>query len=243
MARMTEKIKLPSAGLLYEGEIPAELTIQNLTADEESMLYGSSGDKAIDDIVKSIVKENIDVDLLTVFDRHFILMKGRILTYGPKYPIDLTCPKCGSFHYDVDLNSLPVYELDKEHAKPWDLKPLPQSKAVVTLHVPTGADADEAEAALKRKVTKFNLNEDRARYKANMASNICKIDGQEVYFDEAFQFVSDLSGMDSSYLKKEINKLEIGYDTIITAICPKCGNEIQVRLPMTADFFRTQFDD
>lgn len=243
MARMTEKVTLPSNGLLYGKTIPAQLTVQNLTADEESMLYGASGDKAINDIVKSIVQEDIDPKVLTAFDRHFLLMKGRILTYGSNYPVEVRCPRCGMFHVDLDLNTLPVYELDPKYAEPWDIEPLPQSKSVLTLYIPNGADYDVMESELKRRIAKYNLNEDRARYKANIAINIAKIDGEDVSFDEAFNFVSELSGMDSSFLKKQINDIEVGYDTLIVTSCPKCGNDVELRLPMTADFFRTEFRD
>lgn len=241
MARMTEKVKLPSGGLLYGDAIPAELTIQNLTADEESMLYGSTGDKAIDDILRASIKEKIDIDALTVFDRHFLLMKIRILTYGPIYPISVTCENDGPFEYDVDLNKLPIDTLDPKFAGEWEIEPLPQCKQVLTLHIPNGIELQDMEREVKRKVIKFNLNESRTRYKANLAINITKIDGVEVSFDEAFNFISELSGMDSSFLKNEINKLEVGYDTLIMAECPRCGKECQLRLPMTADFFRTKF--
>lgn len=243
MARMTEKITLPSNGLLYDGKIPAELTIQNLTSDEESMLYGSSGDKAIDSIVKSIVKENINVNELTVFDRHFILMRGRILTYGPMYPIEVKCDCGNSFHYDVDLNSLPVYNLEPGFENAWDIAPLPQSGSVITLYIPNGSDMDEMDRVVKRRCAKYGLVEERERYKSNIAMNILKIDGEEVSPEAALQFVSNLSGMDNSFLKKQINKLEVGYDTFLSIPCPKCGNDVSLRLPMTADFFRTEFDD
>lgn len=243
MARMTEKITLPSNGFLYGGKIPTELTIQNLTSDEESMLYGSAGDKAIDSIVKSIVKEDIDVNELTVFDRHFILMKGRILTYGPMYPIEVKCACGNSFHYDVDLNNLPVYDLDPGFENSWDIQKLPQCGKVVTLHIPDGYEMTEMERIVKRRCAKYGLVEGRERYKANIAMNILKIDGEDVAPEMALQFVSELSGMDSSFLKKEINKLEVGYDTFITVPCPKCGEDVSLRLPMTADFFRTEFND
>ena len=243
MARMIEKITLPSNGLLYNGEIPAELTIQNLTSDEESMLYGSAGDKAIDNIVKSIVKEDIDVNALTVFDRHFILMKGRILTYGPMYPIEVKCNCGNSFHHEVDLNSLPVYSLESGFENSWDIPKLPQSKKIITLHIPDGSDMSEMDRIVKRRCAKYGLVEERERYKANIAMNILKIDGEEVAPEVALQFVSELSGMDSSFLKKEINKLEVGYDTFLSIPCPKCGEDVSLRLPMTADFFRTEFND
>lgn len=243
MARMTEKIKLPSNGYLYDGTIPAELTIQNLTSDEESILYGSSGDHIIEDIVRSIVKEKIDVNRLTVFDRHFILMKGRILTYGPMYPIEVKCDCGNSFQYDVDLNELPVYSLDSDLENGWDIPELPQCKKVVTLHIPDGVDTIEMDRVVKRRVAKYGLVEGRERYKSNIAVNILKIDGEEVSPEVALQFVSELSGMDNSFLKKEINKLEVGYETLLTVPCPKCGKDVSLRLPMTADFFRTEFRD
>lgn len=242
MARMTEKVKLPSNGVLYGKEIPAELTVQNLTVDEEAMLYGSNGDKAIDNILDSIIKEDIDINSLITPDKHFLLVRARVLTYGPEYPLEVTCPRCGEFHYDVNLSELPVSYLDSSFINEREIT-LPQSKDVLTIKIPIGHDVNHAEQQVKRKVNKFGVNQAKANYISGLSMNIVKINGEEAVFDEAYQFVSELSGMDSSYLKKEINKIDVGYDTMVIAECPKCGQDVSFRLPMTGDFFRTKFDD
>ena len=61
MARLTETVKLPSNNVFYDEDFPKELTIQNMTIDEESYIYGSSGDKALDQIIQSCIKEDIDM--------------------------------------------------------------------------------------------------------------------------------------------------------------------------------------
>ena len=242
MARLEEKVKLPSNGILYGKSIPGELTIKNMTVDEESLLYGSTNDKAIDNILSSIIDEDIDVNSLIAPDKHFLLVRTRILTYGNIYPLEVTCPKCGQFHYDLDLNTLPVTELDPKFVDSWEIT-LPQCKSRVKLRIPTGNDMNEMEVAVKRKSNKFGINLERAMYIGGLAINISKIDDEDVLFDEAYQFIHDLSGMDSSYFKKHLNEVDVGYDTLITVNCPKCGEEIKFRLPMTGDFFRAQFDE
>ena len=240
--RLSEKVKLPSNGVLYGKNIPTEVTVREMLADEEACLYGSSRDKAITEILNSVIEEDFDVDQLIIPDKHFLLVRARMLTYGTNYPLEINCNRCGNFQYDFDLNDLVVNELDPAFEAEREIE-LPRSKRKITLKIPTGEDLNNVEKEIKRKVMKFNLNEDKVRYVAGLVSSISKIDGEDVFFDEAYQIVSDLSGYDISYLKKEINKVDVGYDTIITVECPKCGQEITLRLPMTADFFRAEFKD
>lgn len=243
MARLTEKVTLPSNGVLYDPKrIPASLTIHNMTVEDEALLYGSNSDKAITQILKSVIEEDIDVDELITADKHFLLVRARILTYGPIYKVSGIRCRCGKDQtYEIDLAKLPVNMLDSSTEIEREIT-LPVSGLVFKIKLPTGYDILEMEREVKRKVSKYNINEGVANYIGGLAMNIVAINGNDVLFDEAYKFVSELTGRDSSYLKKEINSIEVGLDTLIIEECSSCGRDIEFRLPMSSDFFRSVDD-
>lgn len=246
MARLTEVVKLPSGNVFYPDNFPKELTIQNMTVDEEAFIYGSTGEKAIDQIVKACVLETEEQGFVQSYlisdDRHYLLTKIRILTYGPEYPITAICGQCGAFDYKVDLTTVPIDTITSKEDVVRTIK-LPQSGDEILTKIPNGAEKDEIDKENKRSIARFNRNPGKAAYITGIISSIDKINGEELFFNEMYQHISELSGMDSSFLKKELNKISIGYDTDIQVECPKCQKGIKLRLPMTADFFRTQFND
>lgn len=240
---MSEKVVLPSNGLPYKNQTPKELTIQNLTVDELSYLISSTSN-AIDDILKSCIKEEVDLRSLIVPDKHYLLVKSRVLTYGAELPIYPICPDHGEFKHIVNLNTLPVNELDPETFTPqWDIT-LPVSKSVVTMSLPTGIVYNEGNAYIDSKIARYpQMDEDRLRYKVNKCMTISKVDGEELSLDEMVIWVSELHAVDGQYLDHQLAKIEVGYDTLILAKCPKCGRVVKVRLGITPDFFHTQFED
>lgn len=245
MARMNEKVVLPSNGLPYENHYPRELTIQNLTVDELSFLISSTSGNAIDDILASCVLEkDIDFKKLIIPDKHFLLIKARVLTWGKDYPIYPICPEHGEFKHIVNLNTLPVYELEADKFSPtWEVK-LPMSGEIVTMALPTGEIYEEGEAYIKQRLARNpGLDEGRLRYKVDKCMSIVKVGKDEQSINELVDWIGQLHAVDGDFLNHELNKIEIGYDTLVIATCPKCKKEVKVRVGISADFFRTQFDD
>ena len=117
MARINTTIDLPSNGKIYPRK---QLTLQNMTIAEEKFLYGSSSDKAVDNILKScIVDKDVNIDDLIVPDKHYALVQLRVMTYGEDYPVDLTCPACRKeFNNVVKLSTLEVDELPDDFKEP-----------------------------------------------------------------------------------------------------------------------------
>ena len=73
--------------------------------------------------------------------------------------------------------------------------------------------------------------------------NISEVNGKKLSTREKQAWLEGLSGMDSSAIKHEINKLEVGLDTTCVQDCPTCKEEIEFQIPVTSEFFRTRFDD
>ena len=113
MANYTEKHVLPSMGLLNEGLDNGEVVIRNMTTAEEKMLLGSTQD-AFDNILKACIVEpkDLDLDELCSSDKHFLLMKLRIISYGSDYFVGYKCPSCGATsEYKINLDELTVHYL------------------------------------------------------------------------------------------------------------------------------------
>ena len=242
MARINETIELPSNGKIYPLK---EITIQNMTVAEEKFLWGSTNENAIDEILKKcIVNSDVDVDDLIVADKYYILVRLRILTYGPTYPVDLVCRSCGSsFTETIDLTTLEVDKLDDDYKEPIKIT-LPVSKMELELHIPSSGEINRLNKLAERKAERFNLDKDELDYIYNLMLGIGSVNGDDkVVEDELFEIIKDLPGGDSSYLKHEFNKIKVGYYTRLSCNCPKCKKKVSFRLPMNADFFLTSYED
>lgn len=241
MARITETINLPSNGRLYKTK---SLTLQNMTVAEEKYLYGSSNNNAVDNILKAcITDKDVDIDDLIVPDKHYALVRLRVLTYGEDYPVELICPKCGKrFTHKVKLSTLEVDELGKDFSEPIEFE-LPVCKDKISMHIPRSKDVARYDELARRKSEKFNLNLADTKYIFNTMLGIDKVNGEEMVDDELYTYVSELSGKDSSYIKHQLAKIKVGYYTRLTTECVGCHTEVRFGLPMTSDFFLTEFED
>lgn len=241
MSRITETIKLPSNGKVYPIK---ELTLQNMTIAEEKFLYGSSSDKAIDQILRScITDKGVDIDDLIVPDKYFALVRLRVLTYGEDYPIDLTCNRCGkTFTENLKLSTLEVDELPDDFKEPIVIE-LPVSKDKLELYIPRSRDVDRYNTLAERKADRYNLNIDEVNYIYQIMLGIKSVNGDEMLDDELYEYVKNLSGKDSSCIKHEFNKIKVGYYTRLSCECPNCSGKVPYRLPMNGDFFLTSFED
>lgn len=245
MAFVQETYKLPSNGKLGENS-PTEVTIRNITTREEKLLLGSSND-ALDQILSACIVEpkGLDINSLLGADKHFILYKLRIISYGPIYHVTAKCPSCGrESEYKIDLDDLEVNYLPDDFEEPYSTIVLPRTKSKVALKIPREADLIKARDKARRYNKKFPESKGDINYIYNLMTNIATIDGKEVTSQRDLQkFIEDLPGYDSAFLKNEISKVKVGLDTELIEECPHCGEDVQFVVPITSEFFRTRFDD
>ena len=236
MARQVSLVRLPSNGKLYDIN---ELSIQNMTVAEEKFLLGSNGNKSISTILSKCVidGEKIDFNNLIEADRFFLLVQIRVLTYGEDYDVNLRCANCNkSFEHTIKLSELEVDELDDTFHDHWEFV-LPGCKDTITMTIPRVKDNIENERLAKKKSEKFHLNMDEVRYIFSMMLGIEKVNGMDMLPDELYTYISNLSGKDSAFIRKQMNQIKVGYDTNLETDCPHCGETFKFALPMSASFF------
>lgn len=236
MARQSSVIKLPSNGKVYP---LSEVTIQEMTVAEEKFLLGSNGSKSLSTILSKCVidGDKIDFEDLIEADRFFILVQLRSLTYGEDYDVKLQCSKCGKeFEHTIKLSELEVDELDDEFKPVWEFT-LPSRNDTITMVIPKVKDNLNAEKQAKKKAEKFHLNLEEVRYVYSLMNGIRKVNGMDMFPDELYTYVSELSGRDASAIRKQISQIKVGYDTNLETDCPNCGESFKFILPMSANFF------
>lgn len=241
MAFFTEHYKLPSGGIVYDRKF-SDVTVRNITTAEEKLLLGSSN-KAIDDLISACIVEPKDLDLskLIIPDKHFILVKIRVVSYGSEYEVDYRCPSCSKMgKYKINLDDLNVYYLEDGFTQPFDVE-LPVSKDTLSISIPTGADLDNAEKQGKKLHKKFPEAKGDYAYICRIMANIKEVNSEELTFEKLREYVEAMHGKDSAFLRKSLEDIKVGIDTEIEDTCPLCGDDIKFMLPFGENFFRPQF--
>jgi len=110
----TEKVELPSKGLVYPPENPLSqgyVEMKYMTAKEEDILLNANYIKsgtAIDKLLKSMIVTPINYDDLITGDKNAIMIASRILGYGSEYTFTYNDEE-----HTVDLSQLEPKELDE----------------------------------------------------------------------------------------------------------------------------------
>ena len=91
----TEKVSLPSKGLLYPKDSPlasGEVEMKYMTAKEEDILTNANYIRqgiVIDKLLQSLIVTKFDYNDLLVGDKNAILVAARILGYGKDYTFEI----------------------------------------------------------------------------------------------------------------------------------------------------------
>jgi hypothetical protein len=110
----TEKVELPSKGLVYPPENPLSqgyIEMKYMTAKEEDILLNANYIKngtAIDKLLKAMIVTPINYDDLIAGDKNAIMIASRILGYGSEYTFTYNDEE-----HTVDLSQLESKELDE----------------------------------------------------------------------------------------------------------------------------------
>jgi hypothetical protein len=154
----TEKVSLPSKGLLYPKESPlssGEIEMKYMTAKEEDILTNTNFIRqgvVMDKLLQSLIVTPINYDELLIGDKNAILIASRILGYGQDYSFKYTNERGKEVEATVDLSTLKEKELDasliKDRVNEFTFT-LPKSGNVVTFKLLTHGDEKKIEAEIK----------------------------------------------------------------------------------------------
>lgn len=235
----TEKVELPSKGLVYPESNPLSsgyVEMKYMTAKEEDILtnqnYIQDG-SVIDRLLKSlIVSKGVNYDDLIVGDRNAIMVAARVLGYGKDYVFTLL----GEEH-SVDLSQLENKYIDEstlvEKGVNKFIYELPTSKATIEYKLLTGKDDAKVKAHIKgiQKIDKKANPELSTRLKFSIIS----VNGDSAQ-STISEFVDNyMLARDSKAFRDYLKATQPDVDMTFTLDIN--GVEEEATVPVTVDFF------
>ena len=236
----TEKVELPSKGLIYPKEnllSQGFVEMKYMTAKEEDILLNQGYIKngtALDKLMKAMIVSPINYDDLIIGDKNAIMVEARILGYGSEY----------SFEYDGEEHTVDLATLD---SKPIDESlftqgvndfpfTLPFSKTEITYKLLTNRDELSITRELEglKKIYKDNPPELSTRLKYIITS-VGGSDDQKVIRE----FVDKhMLARDSKSLRSHIKNNQPDVDLTFFP----SGNTNRVSIPIGLRFFWPDFE-
>ena len=250
---ITESIVLPSAAVkLYGPNFDGHLTIRAMTTVEERIMYsGQSFYKTMSKIVNNCIVDNdnqdgtpkIDCTMLTDFDFFALLVKLRILSYGPKYKTVATCRTCGrQFVTTVNLADLEYSLVPDDFVEPYSIGPLPRSGDTIGCRFLRVSDRLAIEKEKDIILTKNPDFDGDPAYELEMQRRIMKVNDEDMDIIAAKDYVENMTVMDSQMYHDQIGKpfgvIKIGFTD-----CTGCGGTAHWILSPDREFFRSVLED
>ena len=166
----TEKVTLPSKGLLYPKSSPLSkgvVEMKYMTAREEDILTNQSliqKGTVIDELLKSlIVTKGVDYNDLLVGDKNAIMVAARVLGYGADYTFTYN-----NEQHTVDLTQVEDKNMDESLVENNENKfyfTLPASKVEVNFKLLTHGDEQKLQNEINFLTNQINKhNETKTKY-------------------------------------------------------------------------------
>lgn len=223
------EVDLPSNGACYErfGVVNSKVRMSPLTLEEEinfasELESGGSLFSFIHNILKSKIKGIVDVRMLTIPDRNYLLFKLREISFGNEYPIEHNCPKCKHINKILlDLSSVPVNRgnLDSLYGN-------------FTL--------PDANIECKYRVIVFGDEEFLSNQKdflTNIHKFIVELDGKKQDPKIVYEVLKNLHNVDLQELLRKIMFSSYGLESNYKYNCKKCENENKTQIALNEHFF------
>ena len=247
----TEIVDLPSKGKVYPVTnilSSGAVELKAMTAKEEDILTTENLIKkgvVIDKLLKSLIIGNVNYDSLLLGDKNAIMVAARIISYGKDYPVEVTCPVCGTLNkITLDLTQFQDKEIDYTYLNAENEYEfiLPVSKYKITFKFLTHADDKNIEQELKaiKKIENATDSKNRESVDKEMSTRlkyiITSINGDRSS-NKIRKFVDNMPARDAFELRKHLAKhtpnLNLNYDFE----CNNCDHTSSQRMPMTVEFF------
>ena len=255
---ITETLVLPSASTkLYGSDFDGTVTLRAMTTKEErARLSAESFYPTMSYIINECIVDNknpdgtykIDSAAFTDFDFLAILVKLRIMSYGPKYKTTAICTKCGHrFRHIADLSELTYNLVPEDFVEPYTIGPLPSSGDTLGCRFLRVKDRIDIEKESKIILAKNPNYQGDPMYELEMQRRIMTVNGKELDYVTAKDYVEDMIAMDNFVYHKNIDSQRFGI--VRTNFIDHCNNLLGCEGPaiwiLAADdeFFRPCLDD
>ena len=248
-----EYIPLPSKGVFYTWDPKYQnldkLKVRQLNYIDEDILttksYLEDGSVFLELLKSVIVDENgFTASGLIPVDRDTILLWLRSTSFGNIFAAETSCPNCKakcSIEWDISTFKLPeyeeeVYEMIKENGEYIFETPIKNLKVRIT--VPTIGKSKEYEKSLALKKKNMNIKSDIFGTGSILliVSGVDNEEGKtlrkrseiESYFNKIKLPISD-----ARFIRKQLEKISLSYDTKIDVTCKSCDyTQEGVEMPM-----------
>ena len=240
----TEKITLPSKGLLYAEGSPLRdgtIEIKYMTAKEEDILTNQSFIKSgvvIDKLLESLIVSPVDFNDILIGDKNALLVAARVYGYGPHYVFNYTNPTSNEEEeVMIDLSLVEDKEIDTSLIKTpgvneFDFE-LPSSGRKVTFKLITQRDENNIQLDLKnqRKMKR------EAELTTRLKHTILSVDG-ETDKKAIREFVdTELLAVDSRALRNYIKGISPDVDLTFNFEGEDGTVVNNVQIPIGVSFF------
>lgn len=237
-----EGFSLPSKGLVYDEPINPHIELRSMTTMDEMKRLSPTDTpyKIMADIIEDcmIEKPKIHVYDMCLGDYQYLLHKIRVVTYGNKYKMQITCPNCGQVVNSVaDLDSLSVVEYDDTYVDSLKIT-LPITNKEIELKYQTPRDLDDIQFKKREMQKRTKVNIDYGLLFTTI-SLIKKVNGQVLNPISLEEFVKQLPMKDVNTILSAGDKLnrKVGVDNQVNVKCGQCGYEIVTSFRITSEFF------
>lgn len=228
-AMLLDKGLLPSRGKFYSEEIYVKkLSTANIQA--LSTLNENNANYIFNTIITSCVF-GIETNKIFVGDKLWLIYYLRSLTFDDlPFKLKHECENCGQLTIlEYRLKNLKVSYLDE------DLPPYIELKNgdKITIKFPTIG----TEIQTNRLKNSEDIIEELNGAMLDFACNIETVNGQKMTIMKAYEYVSNMDGMDFSMLVNELSKYTFTVLPYAVFECPKCGEEVVEKIPFSPTFF------
>lgn len=246
---ISERCNLPSKGIPYGNALGDSIELRAMTTVEERMrLSGENFWSTMSNVMnRCLVNSDFDVKNLVDFDFFAALVKLRTITYGNIYKTTSKCLSCEKTQtVDVDLDLVKVSELPDDFEEPIKIGPMPRSGdtlGIRFLRVFDHIDITNKVNDYRNKKQKTDLGS--PEYTLEMEKMLVSVNGVELDSMAKKMYIENMTGMDSSYFHKQVEKLFYGVHRVGVTKCGEedCEGMIIYQIAPDEQFFRTAFDD
>ena len=216
----TVVVDLPSKGKAYSNYTGVRVTPLTFKDEYNILVARNSEADPINSIIESCTK-GVNPNELLLFDKLYLLMKIREVSYGPEYEFETICPSCKkTVETKIDITKLPVEEVPDEFSDVLEVMlPVTKVKAVVRYRRSSDEmfmDNPEDPVSLRRVVLEINGIQD------------------ELVISKA---LAKMHIRDIKTLIKAIDTDKFGIQSKFRFECPHCKHNAVMGVPLTSNFF------
>jgi hypothetical protein len=242
------EFELPIGVMDDEGNVHRSGLMRKMTGRDEAILTDRAnqrnGGKLVTDLLTSCIVELGDLKQVTPkliskmysADRNYLLVRLRVITFGPELTANYKCPSCGYAWETVeDLDELPVTRTESAEDADGIVVELEDGyedkngmvHTAVTMRLPTGEDESAVAPQMRRNPThgKNALLARCLKSLGEMPEHRLRAIGPKI--------LADLTMSDRRLIDRALNTAAPGIDLIRPLDCPSCGHEFKQSLDMS----------